>query len=121
MEGFATALRNALLVGLAFGLVAGYFTARASERREPIYGGAASRAMHYITASLFTGLPIATLLTAILGERWWAAVLTALALLVVVNVSAYIFAMLERPAREQALTQKAQQGYTEADARTSGL
>jgi predicted MFS family arabinose efflux permease len=121
MEDFAAVLRSALLIGLAFGLVAGYFTARASERRETIYGGAASRIMHYITASLFTGLPIAVLLTAILGESWWRAILTALVLLVIVNISAYIFALFERPAREQALTQKAQQGYTEADARTSGL
>lgn len=121
MENFATALRTALLIGLAFGLVAGYFTARASERREAIYGGVASQVTHYITASLFTGLPIAVLFTAILGESWWRAVLTALVLFVVVNTSAFIFAMVERPARQQALTQKAQQGYTEADARTSGL
>ncbi len=116
-----SALQQALLVGLVFGLGAGYFTARASERREAIYGGQASRIAHYITASLFTGLPIAVLFTAIWVERWWAPLPVALSLLVVVNVSAYIFAVLERPAREQALTQKAQQGYTEADARTSGL
>lgn len=118
---------TAILIGLVFGLVAGVFTARASERRDPIYGGAGARALHYLTAAIFTASPIAVIgsLFAMDDVGFWArlgtAVLIALTFLVISHVIGVGFAALERPARERALAQQTERGWTEEDARTSGL
>ncbi len=110
----------ALIVGGLFGLGAGVFTARASQQREPIYGGGAAVAMHYFTASISTATPVMTILCLITGGFLYA-VSVALSLLILSYASATVFATLERPAREGALSQKIAQGWTEEDARTSGL
>lgn len=120
-------MTTALLIGFVFGIVAGIFTARASERRDPIYGGTGAHVFHYITAAIFTASPVAVIgsLFAMEGVGFWGrlgtAVLIALTFLVISHIFALIFAMLERPARENALAEQVERGWTEQDARTSGL
>ena len=122
------AMTTAIIFGIAFGLVAGFFVQRSSQNRDPIYGGVTAQALHYIGASTVSAMPV-TVLGVIIAThdlgvflvRLGYALLTALSLGVVMYGSMYIFAMVERPAREQALRQKAELGWTEEDARTSGL
>jgi hypothetical protein len=121
-------MTTAILLGVTFGLVAGIFVQRSSHNRDPIYGGGAARALHYLGASTVSAMPVTVIGVVIashgLGGIWVRlgyALLTALSLSVVMYTSMYLFATIERPAREQALHQKAEAGWTEEDARTSGL
>lgn len=106
--------------GIAFGLVMGVFTSRSSTKRDPIYGGAAPKAVHYITASTVTAMPV-TIIAAAISNGLLFAVFVALGFAAVLWSSALIFAALERPSREAALAKQTERGWTEEDARTSGL
>lgn len=110
-----------IAIGIAIGLVIGTFTARASANRDPIYGGGAAKLLHYITASLATSTAFAVFASFFIVDNRWLSLPIVLIMLVLMYTSATIFATIERPAREQALAQKASQGWTEEDARTSGL
>lgn len=110
----------ALLSCLIFGFVMGIFTTQTSARRDPIYGGTASRALHYLMASIVTAMPITILICVIVGGFLFA-ITVAAGLIISLWTTALIFASFERPAREAALADKANQGWTEQDARTSGL
>lgn len=109
-----------VLAGVAFGLVVGVLTERSSNRRDPIYGGGPARLFHYLAASAVTAMPVTIISAAIAGGILFA-LIVALALAAVLWLSALIFAAIERPAREAALSAKAARGWTEEDARTSGL
>ncbi|MEO1439546.1 MAG: hypothetical protein AAFV33_04030, partial [Chloroflexota bacterium] len=56
----------------------------------------------------------------LLENRWFTLAIAA-TMIALMYLSAMIFATMERPAREAALAVKAEQGWTEEDARTSGL
>jgi hypothetical protein len=121
-------MTTAIIFGVMFGLVAGFFVQRSSNNRDPIYGGGAARALHYIGASAVSAMPVTVIGVVItthgMGGIWVRlgyALLTALSLSAVMYTTMFIFATIERPAREQALRQKAESGWTEEDARTSGL
>lgn len=109
-----------VLLGVIFGLTVGVLTERSSNRRDPIYGGSTARIFHYIVASAVTAMPVTIIASAITGGIVFA-IGVALALAAVLWSSAFIFATIEKPARDAALKQKAEQGWTETDARTSGL
>jgi len=111
----------AILVGIAFGLVVGVFTARSSVNRDPIYGDSGARVFHYLTASLSTGAPIAVLPGLFVLENRWYILAIAAIMVGLMYLCAMIFATMERPARETALAAKVDRGWTEEDARTSGL
>jgi hypothetical protein len=112
---------QALLIGLAMAAILGYFTARSSNRREKIYGGTAAQIFHYIGAGLFAATPPTVLLTLILGGEFLQAVLTAVAFLAVSYGCLVAFAVIERPLYEAEQRKKQERGWTEQDARTSGL
>lgn len=120
-------MTTAIIFGIAFGLVAGIFVQRSSNNRDPIYGGGAARLLHYLGASTVSAMPVTVIGVVIalhgngLGVRLGYALLTGLSLGVVMYTTMFIFATIERPAREHALRQKAEAGWTEKDARTSGL
>ncbi|MFZ4812895.1 MAG: hypothetical protein ACOYL5_00060 [Phototrophicaceae bacterium] len=109
-----------LLAGVVFGLGVGLFTARTSARRDPIYGGAVARFFHYLAASVMTALPLTVIASAAVGG-FLRALTVGLGFFVTLWGCALIFAWLERPAREVALARKVDLGWTEQDARTSGL
>lgn len=106
-----------LLIGLGCGLVLGYFTARSSARRERIYGGQAALIFHYIGAAAVTGILPLVLATLILGGGFHTAFPLALSFMVTGFLALVIFAVIEQPARSAQLAK----GWTEQDARTSGM
>jgi len=110
----------ALIVGILFGLGVGVLTARASQRRDPIYGGGAAHALHYLTASMSTAMPV-TVLACLFTGGFLYALTVAVSLLVVMYAFAMGFAAAERAPRQRALQLRAARGWTEEDARTSGL
>jgi uncharacterized membrane protein YdjX (TVP38/TMEM64 family) len=110
----------ALISGLLFGLIVGVFTERSSARREAIYGGNSARMLHYVTSSAVTAMPVTIIACAITGGLLFA-VFVALGLAATLWGSALGFAAVEYPMRQQALKSKQDQGWTEEDARTSGL
>ena len=119
---------NAILFGTVFGLFVGFFVARRSHRQDPIYGGGLAQGLHYLSASIVSAMPVTVIGVIITthgaGSIWLRlgyALLTAMALSALMYTSAFLFATVERPAREAALQRKTQLGWTEEDARTSGL
>jgi hypothetical protein len=115
-----------IVIGVVFGLVAGFFVERSSHRRDPVYGGSVARVLHYMSASAVAALPVTVTAVVITSpEAGWMrlgyGLLTALGLSAVMYGSAFLFARIERPARDAALARKAQAGWTEEDARSSGL
>lgn len=108
---------QALLIGLGFGLVLGGFTARSSARREKIYGGRAALAFHYIGASAVTGVLPVVIASLILGGGFGTAFPLALSFMLTGFLALVIFAVIEQPARSSHLAK----GWTEQDARTSGM
>ena len=107
----------ALGIGLAFALGLGILTARGSANRETIHGGALAQIFHYIGAAGVTGTLPVVLASLILGGGFELAFPLALSFMLTSLVSLVIFAAIEHPAKQKA----ADQGWTEADARTSGL
>ena len=111
----------ALLIGLicAFGL--GYFIARESLRREPVHGGTVALVLHYIGAAGVTGTLPVVLASLLLHGGFQLAFPLALSFMGTAVVALLIFAVIELPAREKAEAEAQTRGWTEEDARTSGL
>lgn len=107
----------ALLIGLVAGLGLGVFTARSSARRQKIHSGAAAHLFHYIASAGVTGILPVVLASLILGGGFGLAFPLALSFMGVSLVSLVIFALIEQPARSRVVSR----GWTEHDARTSGL
>ena len=111
----------ALLIGLVCALTLGYFTARGSLRREPIHGGGAALFFHYLAAAGVTGTLPVVLASLFLRGGFSLAFPLALSFMATSLVSLVIFAIIEMPAREGAQALAESRGWTEEDARTSGL
>ncbi|MCU0513976.1 MAG: hypothetical protein MUE40_15575 [Anaerolineae bacterium] len=122
------------ILGLViFGLVFGVLTARSSNKREKLRGGAVARFFHFSACALMAALTPAVLVMAVFMHPEWvtiggisiapivqmlgiAVALAALAVLLLIP-----YALLEQPARAAWEQQQIDQGWTEKDARTSGL
>ena len=109
----------ALLIGIACAVVFGYFTARASARRDMIYGGQVARFFHYIGAAAASGTVPVVLANVFLGQGFGGAVLSAISFFAVGFISLVIYAMLDLPARQQLADDDS--GWTKEDALTSQL
>ena len=107
----------AILIGVGFGLVLGYFTARSSARREKIYGGQVAHLFHYLGSAAVTGVLPVGLSSLILGAGFGTAFPLGVSFMIAGFLALVIFAVLEHPARASHVPQ----GWTEQDARTSGL
>lgn len=128
----------AILFLIGFSLVMGFFTARTSHRRDPIAGGPVAAVLHYLASALWSATTVTVLIMVFFVRPEWTDVTllgiqTSIAPLVqifgiafgMVGV-AYVcllgYALLAKPeldARARTNTENA--GWTEADARTSGL
>ena len=109
----------ALLIGVACAVVFGYFTARASARRDTIHGGQAASIFHYIGAAAASGTVPVVLANVFLGQGFGRAVLSALGFFAVAFVSLIIYAALDLPVRNRLKDEDA--GWTKEDALTSQL
>jgi hypothetical protein len=107
-------------VSVAFGLIVGPFVARMSSNKEKIHGGFLSQLFHFIAVVLFTGLVPGVITGIIVGEGLLV-IPIAFAMLGVVAVSLILFATVENAPRKAALSKKVDRGWTEEDARKSGL
>lgn len=112
---------QALLIGLAFAAVLGYFTARSSARREKIYGGTLARVFHYVGAGLFAATLPVVIVSLLLKGGFRLAFPMAVGFLVVSFLVLVAFAYVEYPLYAAEQRKKAEQGWTEQDARSSGL
>lgn len=107
----------ALLIGLAFALVFGYYVAQQSNRQQKIQGGAAAQVFHYIGAAGVAGILPVVLASLILGQGFGIAFPLALAFLATGWLALLLYAIIERPAR--ARTAAKDGGWTREDARKS--
>jgi peptidoglycan/LPS O-acetylase OafA/YrhL len=116
-----TVFVQALTISLVFGIVVGALTARSSYRREPIYGGVLAHVLHIAGAIAYAAVLPAVLSALILGGGFRTAAPLALALVATSLLALTLFAVVERPVRNQRLNERDESGWTEEDARTSGL
>lgn len=109
-----------IMLGSIFGLVAGWFVSQQSTKREAIYGGTNAHILHYLATATMTSLPVMVLVVAI-SRGFWVALLTALGVTMISWIFLLTFAIIEKHPREVTLSKRVNRGWTEQDARTSGL
>lgn len=107
----------ALLIGLAFAVVFGYYVAQRSSRQQKIQGGAAAQVFHYIGAAGVAGILPVVLASLILGQGFRTAFPLALAFLATSWLALLLYAIIERPARAKTNTKDT--SWTREDARKS--
>lgn len=120
-----------VLVVLVLGL--GYVVNQHSMERKPIYGGPASIAFNFLTGLFFVAiLPTVCMSVLVLhpgmvnvaGITFNPIVLIVILFAILSLLSAILFAVVEKSPMETAIAEQAKreaQGWTEEDARTSGL
>jgi len=112
-----------LVLGVPFAAWVGLYISRKSIQQQPIHGGKAARAAHYLGAAGAAGgaiyLPFVPILFILGRSVQWALVLGITSLLFGL-VALVVFAFIERPFLA-AVKPPEDRGWTEADARQSGL
>lgn len=110
------------IVGLViFGLVFGALTARSSEKREAIQSRGAAQVFHYLACALWATVTPTVLVSVLVLELGLLPALgIAFSMVGVAYIMLILFAMLEQPALVR-IQQQEDSGWTEADARSSGL
>lgn len=120
-----------VLVILVLGL--GYVVNQHSLKREPVYGGTPSIVFNFLTGLFFVAimptvcmsvLVIHPSMVNVLGITFHPIVLTVIIFGLLSLCSAILFAIVEKTPLEKALAEKAKhkaEGWTEEDAKTSGL
>lgn len=112
-----------LVLGVPFAAWVGLYISRKSITQQPILGGKAARAAHYLGAAGASGgaiyLPFVPILFILGRDVGWALVLGLTSLLCGLG-ALVVFAVIERPALA-AVKPPEDGGWTEADARKSGL
>ncbi|MBZ0297609.1 MAG: hypothetical protein K8L99_33945 [Anaerolineae bacterium] len=114
-------LLKILAVTAVFALIFGPLATRSSMRREPVYGGTLAKVFHFLGVTLLVVVLPSVLTALILGGGFRVAFPVGMTLLLSSLVMLVIFAVFERPARTAALADAEDRGWTEKDARTSGL
>jgi hypothetical protein len=112
-----------LVIGVPFAAVVGLYIARKSLAKQPIYGGSAAWTAHYVGAAGASGgaidLPFVPILFLLGKSVQWALVLGIASLLLGLG-ALVVFAAIERPALATRQPE-VERGWTEEDARKSGL
>jgi uncharacterized protein YneF (UPF0154 family) len=112
----------AILIALAIGLIAGYFISQRAAKHEKIYGGALPKALNYAASAAMITLAPSVLCSAIVLRNEFAfTILMVVVILGIGVISSMLFAVFENTPRKAALAKKVDRGWTEQDARTSGL
>ena len=118
---------------IALVLYLGWRVSQHSTKREPIYGGAFSAFFNYLSGLFFVAIfPTVCMSVLVLhpemmniaGITFNPIVLMVVIFALLSLLSAILFAIVERAPLEQALNQQTKrkaQGWTEQDAKTSGL
>lgn len=114
-------LIKVLAVTAVFAVIFGPLATRSSMRREPVYGGMLAKLFHFLGVTLMVVVLPSVLTALILGGGFRVAFPVGLAFVLLSLTMLLAFAVFERPARTAALAQVKDRGWTEEDARTSGL
>ncbi len=108
-----------ILITLVIAIALSWRTVQASIRRDRIYGGQFAKIFHYIGVTAYLGvLPSALLGTIFVGPLRLGIPL-ALTYLLIALVALFLYAVGERGARASVVLDE--RGWTEQDARSSGL
>ena len=108
-----------LLVGIAF---FGYRTMQSSKRREATYANMPADIFHWLAAGIMSMLaPIFLSSIFIFDLRLIQLILLAIGLFSFALLMMLCFAFFEKPARAKVKREQVDMGWTEEDARTSGL
>ena len=123
-----------LIVLVVFVLGLGVLVHQHSTRREPVHGGALSNLFNFLTGVFFVAILPSVCMTILVfrpshtvdvaGIAFNPLVLTVIILAILSIVSAILFAVVEKVPLQQALAEQAKreaEGWTEEDAKTSGL
>lgn len=113
--------QTALLIGVGFAVIFGFLTARSSNKREKIYAGPLAHIFHYIGAGSFTGVLPVVLASLIVGGGFELAFPLGVIFVLVSLGALVLFAVVEKPARDEALRNAKDRGWTKEDAVSSGL
>ena len=129
MDASASEFR-ALIALVAIGLRLGWEAHKRSASQRPIHGGAVSALFNYLSASCFAAILPAVLMIVIIlrpenlvfvGIVWHPLILAALTLGLGSYLLALLHAFVERGPMDRAVDAEAARGWTEEDARSSGL
>lgn len=116
-----------------FGLVFGTFTARSSNKREKIRGGQVAEIFNYLACSIMAALTPTILTLVIVIHPTWQQIAgiavspfmqligVAVLMFATANLLLIPYAIAEKPAVDAYQLAKADAGWTEKDARESGL
>lgn len=115
-----------LVAGLSAFLLIGPRLARSTEKRETLYGGAASLWLNRLACMTFVSLPITVLtglISGIVTQQHGPLLQVALALLATTFILLIVWAAIEMPAQAKApkVQRTALNSWTQEDARSSGL
>lgn len=99
-----------VMIGAVVGVIAGYFVARKSAQEQKIHGGAPARALHYLGAAVFSGMPITSILTILMGGGFVRAVVTGFAIVGVRWSSSSCSRWWKRRIRQPPLSAKMKAG-----------
>jgi uncharacterized protein YneF (UPF0154 family) len=111
-----------IVIGLLilFGLIIGYVIARRTEEKSPIHGGTMAWLCNYVASALIVSLPLTVILSIfVLDMRAAQVIIMAIGLITLAFIVLVVYAMFEKPHVKQALQED--RGWTEEDARSSGL
>lgn len=112
----------AVIALTAFGLIFGVLTARGSNRRDPIHSGPPGQVLHYLACSVVSAITPTILVSLfVLHVGFIRAVLIAVLMFAAALLLLMGYAAVERPAKQAYEREQANKGWTEADARASGL
>ena len=105
---------------IVFGVVVGYVIAHRTEAKSPIHGGGIAWLCNYIASALIVSLPLTVILSIFALEMHAVRVIImAIGMLALAFVILIVYAVVEKPYLEQSLQED--RGWTEEDARSSGL
>lgn len=111
---------EAFLISLVISLFAGGYVALISHRAEKVRGGILAHILHYLGAVGVVGAVPGGIAAIARGAGFLGIVMVAVSFVLISVVSLWLYAMVEHPARAGLATQE-DRGWTEQDARTSGL
>lgn len=109
-----------LLITVIFAVVASFPVANQSRRKEAIHGGPLAIVFHHIGVTAYLGVLPSALIGSIVVGPFVYGIPVALFCLALAAFALLLYAVFEQPARA-GLAVVEDRGWTEQDARTSGL
>ena len=114
-------LQKTLLVWAAFAIVFGPLLTRSSIRRQHIHGGIFAHIFHFIGATALVAVVPTIIAALVFGGGFELAFPLAVSLVLASLFCMLLFAIVEKPALEAYVSHREDRGWTEEDARTSGM